>query len=393
MALPHRETAAGNVVAAARRLAPELSERANDNEQRRTMAPDLVEKMRRAGLFRLGLPAALGGLECDPLTIIETIEEVSRADGSAGWTAFIGNNTALAAWLDPFIAKQIVADDPDFVVAGAFAPTGTARPEGDELVIDGRWSFCSGSPHADWFTTGVIVMDGVSPCLAPTGRPDWRLALYPASDGEIIDTWHVAGLQGTGSHDILARAVHIPRERTVMPFYEPAHFDGPLYRLPFPLFLMTFVSGFPLGVARRALDEFAALAATKSRALPPGPKMVEDAAVQVELARAEAAVRSARAFVVESLSAAFSSVCAGDDVSRPQRTDAVMATLNAARAARAAVDCVFAMAGAGALFANSPLQRCARDLMAGTQHLVLGMNQWKTVGRVLFGLDPASYMF
>ena len=168
------------LVDAARRLAPELSERAAEGEQLRTMPADLVEKVRAAGLFHLGFPAALGGHECDPLTIVETIEELSRADGSAGWTTFIGNTSSFVAWLEPSVAKEMVAQRADFITAGVFAPTGTARPDGDDLIIDGRWTFNSGCPHADWFMNGVIIMDGDSPRMVPPGRPDWRFAFYPA---------------------------------------------------------------------------------------------------------------------------------------------------------------------------------------------------------------------
>jgi alkylation response protein AidB-like acyl-CoA dehydrogenase len=198
-------------------------------------------------------------------------------------------------------------------------------------------------------------------------------------------------LRGTGSHDVTATSVRVPRERTIMPFFEPAKFDGPLFRLPFPTLLASFMSGFPLGVARRALDEFTALAQKKSRTIPPGPTMAEDAAIQVELARAEAAVRSARAFVIESIGAGWEAVSAGDEVSLSQRATIGLATLNAARTARTSVDSVFTMAGGGALYDSSPLQRCVRDLMAGTQHIIFSMNQWKTVGRVFLGLDPASF--
>ena len=383
---------ATTVVDAARGLAPELSERALENEQRRTMAPDLIDKMRAAGLFHLGLPAELGGLECDPITILDTIEELSRADGAAGWTASIGNGTSFFAWLDPEVAKEIVSHRTDFITAGAFAPTGTAQTNGADLVVDGRWTFVSGCSHADWLFTGVIVTDGDGPRQVSPGRPDWRFAVYPASEATIHDTWHVAGLRGTGSHDVSTQKVRVPAERTMMPFFEPARFDGPLYRLPFPTLLMSLFAGVPLGIARRALDEFGALAATKSRNLSAGSTMVEDPAIQVELARAEAAVRAARAFVVEAVGTAWDTVVAGDELGLASRANVTLATVNAARSARAAVDAVFAMAGAGALFDDNPLQRCARDLMAATQHLALSLGQWKTVGRVLFGLDPASQM-
>jgi alkylation response protein AidB-like acyl-CoA dehydrogenase len=235
-----------------------------------------------------------------------------------------------------------------------------------------------------------MVMDGDQPRELAPGRPDWRFAVYPAAEATIHDTWHVAGLRGTGSHDVSVHAIRVPAERTMRPFFEPARFDGPLYRLPFPTLLMSMFAGVPLGIARRAIDEFTALAASKSR-MSPG-SMIVDPAVQVEVARAEAAVRAARAFVVDAVGAAWDVVVAGDDLSLSDRASVTLATVNAARSARTAVDSVFGMAGAGALFDDSPLQRCARDLMAATQHLALSLGQWKTVGRVLFGLDPESQM-
>jgi alkylation response protein AidB-like acyl-CoA dehydrogenase len=259
-------------------------------------------------------------------------------------------------------------------------------------VVNGRWTFVSGCPHAEWLFTGVMVSDGDHPRQLPCGRPDWRFAVYPAIEATIHDTWRVAGLRGTGSHDVSAQQVRVPAERTMMPFFEPARFDGPLYRLPFPTLLMSLFAGVPLGIARRALDEFAALAVRKSRGMSGGPTMVEDAAVQVELARAEGAVRAARAFVMESVGSAWDTVMAGDELGLASRATVTLATVNAARSARAAVDAVFGMAGAGALFDENPLQRCARDLMAATQHLALSLGQWKAVGRVLCGLDPESQM-
>lgn len=388
-------TATQEPLDAARALSSEISARAQEAEDLRTLPVDLVDRIRAAGLFHLALPATYGGLECDPITIFDVVEELSRADGSTGWTVFIGNSTSFVAWLDPVVAKEIIAGRPDFISTGVFAPTGVARPADDDagtLVVDGHWTFNSGCPHADWFINGVMVMDGDAPRIVD-GRPDWRFAYYPASDGEIVDTWHVAGLRGTGSHDVVATGVRVPIERTIAPMFEPAQVDAPLYQLPFAVMLTAFMSAFPLGIARRALDEFATLAAKKSRAIPPGPTLAADEAVQVDLARAEAAVRSARAYAREALAAAYERVCAGDEVSVAQRNDVLMAGLHAGRSARMATDAVFALAGGGALYDTSPLQRCVRDLLAGTQHIFYSVARWKTGGRVQLGMDPGSFMF
>jgi alkylation response protein AidB-like acyl-CoA dehydrogenase len=378
---------------AARQLAPELSARAQEAEEARTMPRDLVEHLRSARLFHLMMPEALGGLQCDPLTVLSVIEEVARADGSAGWTVFIGNSSSFVAWLEPDVAKEVVAPRPDFIGAGVFAPTGTARTNGDrQLLVDGRWVFNSGCLHADWFTNGVIVMDGEGPRLRANGLPDWRFAFIPSKDVEIIDTWHVSGLCGTGSHDAAVAGAVVDEARTIAPFFEPARFDGALYRLPFPVFVVPLLCGFVLGVARRTLDEVTELAGKKSRGIPPGPTLAEDDAFQVELSRLEADVRSARAYVVESLGAAWETVCNGDDMTMPQRSEVLLAVLNMARRARQAVDQGFALAGGGSLFDSSPIQRCARDMAAGTQHLFFNLGRWKTTGRVLLGRDPETFL-
>ena len=195
-------------------------------------------------MFQLGIPAALGGAECEPSTIIDVVGEVSRADASAAWNVFVGQATMFVAWLDPAVAKQMAAENPDFLVSSAFAPMATARPDGVDLVIDGRWSFCSGCSHADWFMQGGTIMDGDAPRGCAVRPAGLAIRVLRADEAEISDTWHVAGLRGSGSHDIAATGARVPYGRTIMPFYEPAQFDGPLYRLPFPIVLCATICGF-----------------------------------------------------------------------------------------------------------------------------------------------------
>ena len=250
---------------AARRLAAEFTARASEAEALRTMPPDLVTKVRAADLFRLGLPRDLGGLELEPLRYLEVIEECSRADGSAGWTVLIGNTTAFLAWLESAIAREF-AGDTIAPAASAFPPKAAAIPNGrGGFTVSGRWSFNSGCPHADWFSNGVMVMDGPGPRMLPEGRPDWRFAFFPKDGVEIVDTWDALGLRGTGSHDTQVSGLRVTEELTAAPLFEPARHDGPLWRFAFFELLAIMMSGFPLGVARRALDEFATYAQTTIR--------------------------------------------------------------------------------------------------------------------------------
>ncbi|WP_279582384.1 acyl-CoA dehydrogenase family protein [Fodinicola feengrottensis] len=148
----------------------QLSERARETERLGTLPPDLVEQARRAGLFHLAAPRALGGAELPPARIVEILEECCRADGSAGWTIMIGNGSAYAAWLDPAVATDLFGGRTDALSACAFAPTGRLTPSGPkQFQLNGRWGFTSGCLHADWFMTGAFVTDA-------TARGCWRTA-------------------------------------------------------------------------------------------------------------------------------------------------------------------------------------------------------------------------
>ena len=382
----------GSILDATRALAPEISARAAEGDALRTMPADLVDKVRGAGLFGLVLPRSLGGLEVDPVTLVEVTEELCRADGSAGWTIMIGNSTAFFAWLDPDVAREMIGDDTHFVSTAMLAPLGRATPTGTAaFTVDGRWPFNSGCRHADWIQASVMVMDGARPRMVPGHGPDQRLAFFRADDVEIVDNWDALGLRGTGSNDITVSGVSLPREHTASHYYELARHDGPLWRIPFYTMIAVHIVGFPLGVARRALDEFTELATTKKRGAAPTP-VAETGDAQVELARAEAALRSARAFAFDAIGAMWDTACAGDPPSLEQRANVQLAALQAMRSATAAIDAVFPFAGAGAVYATQPLQRCYRDLHTAAQHIFFSAASWKRYAQLRLGIDQPTHM-
>jgi indole-3-acetate monooxygenase len=378
---------ASDPLSATKHLAPQFRERAVEGEQLRTMPPDLVAQVRSAGLFNLALPRTLGGLELDPMTILSTLEQLSYADASAGWTTMIGNSTSFLAWLDPDVAADFVADGVP-TMGSVFGPTGRAAPRDDGAFdVTGRWSFSSGSPHTEWFFDGVFVADGAAPRMI-NGKPDWRFALFPATDTEIIDTWDALGLRGTGSHDVqLVRPTRVPEEHTVLPFDIPAQHGGPLYRYPFWGLLWIMMAGVPLGIAQRALDEFATLAPQKRRPTNMAITIAEDPHVQIEFARAETALRGAKTMLVDSLGASWDTACNGDVPSGIQLTSTQLALLEVARVATDAADFALRASGASAVYNHQPIQRCFRDIHTLVQHVAFNDSRLNSYSRTRFGLD------
>jgi alkylation response protein AidB-like acyl-CoA dehydrogenase len=205
------------------RLIPEFRARAGQGERLGTMPGDLVRRAQAAGLFRLNLPRSLGGLELEPASTAEIFEEISRADGSAGWTMVTGNSTAFFAWLDPAVAREMIGGDPGFVSTSMWAPLGRAVPAGSEgsgrVTVTGRWPFNSGCPHASWLQVGVL----------SDADPPWRFAFVPAV---VENTWDAMGLRGTGSHHLSLTGIPVPAEHLAAMFlaavplgarHRPAH--------------------------------------------------------------------------------------------------------------------------------------------------------------------------
>jgi alkylation response protein AidB-like acyl-CoA dehydrogenase len=378
------------ILDAAAELAVDLRARADETDRLRTVPADLMARAKASGLCRLALPASLGGLELDPLTIMSVAARLAEADGSAGWTVVIGNSTAFFAWLDPDVARDLLADDLAVASTSVFAPRGAAIPIGrDRLRITGRWPFNSGCDHAEWNQVGVMVMDGDRPRLRADGQPDWRFAFFPAGRAIRHDTWRALGLRGTASHDLELQGLDLHEQHTAAPFFDPARHDGPLWRLGFVPLLGMMILGFPLGIARRALDELAALAPVKRRGSATAP-LADDAYVQYEAGRAEAELQSAWAFASDVVGSAWDEVLAGDQLSPAGAGRIALAVHQSMRAAKDAVDTAFTLAGAGAVYDDQPLQRCFRDLHTAGQHMAFSPEGVKGWARSRFAAAPAA---
>ncbi len=201
-------------IEAARGLAPQIRAAADEVESSRRLPSPLVEAMAQAGLFRLWIPRAVGGEEADPATLVRVVEEVSRADGAAGWCVANGGEYGVfGGYLPAPAAHEIYGSDPHVRTAGALRAFGNAVVVDGGYRVTGRWSLGSGCQHSAWIVGGCRILDGDQPRLRADGTPLVRILFFPADDCEILDTWHSIGLRGTGSHDYTVTDVFVPAER------------------------------------------------------------------------------------------------------------------------------------------------------------------------------------
>ncbi|PRY19145.1 acyl-CoA dehydrogenase family protein [Pseudosporangium ferrugineum] len=346
-----------------RALSPAIRELAPLIEQDRGVPPALIEQLAELGIFRLAAPKELGGLEADPASLVEIFEELGHADGSTGWCAMIAGATSMAlAYLDPATAADLLRD-PRFLIAGVAAPMGRATPADGGYRVSGRWSFASACHHATALVGGVVTPAGV------------RLAVLDPADVAILDTWEVAGLRGTGSHDFTADDVLVPAGRTFS-LAEPPHHDGPLYAFPALSLLALGIGAVALGIARAAIGDFGALARTKRNPVT-GETISTRPAVRAAVAEATALHGSGLAYLLASVRAT------GSDARR--RAALRLAISTATRNAARAVDLVYHAAGGSAVYDASPLQRHFRDVHVATQHAMVSSDVTETAGAVLLG--------
>lgn len=379
---------------ALKRLAPLIRDHAAESEAQATLARPVVAGLVDAGLFRQLAPASLGGGECDPVKWFEVVEAGARIDGSLGWCLFINGATGMIGRTLPAEAAEAIVGDPRTVVAGGVFPLNKAIATDGGYRVTGRWPFASGCKHATHFIGFCVVHDGETPRQAMMGLPDVRIMLAPATDVQIIDTWDVVGLAGTGSHDIVFNDVFVPEGHAISLAPRPPnrHYLGPLYRLPFVTLFSWPMAAVALGIAQHAIDIVAELAQKKVPAGTLATPLNARPLFHSQLADAVAAVRSARAWLHQSVCELRATAEAGAVADLPARINGQLAASNATRSARIAVELMFLAGGGTAVYRKNDLQRCMRDIHALSQHIGTGPASWEQAGAVLAGLPPENPM-
>lgn len=379
---------------AAREVAALAREHAAEGDRERRLAMPVVEAMSAGGLFGLAVPREAGGLELDPVESMRVLEAVSEGDGAAGWTLMIGVETGgiVASWATDEAAAELFGPGNRTVVSGALNPVAKAVRTNGGWLVTGQWPFCSGCMHSTWFFGGAVLHDGDDPRRYSNGQPRWIEFLIPHAEYEVVDTWQVAGLRGTGSHDVRVANVFVPDHRTLDVYGERHRRGGALNELPMMVRLASNKVGVATGIARAAIDHFVDLAGAKAPRLQ-GGLLRERPFAQTALAEAETALGSARAWVFETVADAWATVLAGEKVSPRQHALVRLACSHAAAASAKAVELVCSAAGASANFSSSPLERCFRDVHVVPGHLMVAPHMRDLAGRVLLGLEPGTVAF
>jgi alkylation response protein AidB-like acyl-CoA dehydrogenase len=368
-------------------ISPTLAEHARECDAARKLTTESMATVISAGMFRIPQPCRVGGYELSLRTLADAVTCLSQACPSSGWVLMVmGAHHWCMGSFSEAAQDEVFGDGRDGLVAGTLSSQGTARPAEGGFRVDGRWQFCSGVDHAHWVMLG---------CADPATRRPSVHVVVPRAEIEVDDTWHVMGLQGTGSKDVLADDLFVPAHRTIDTRIlfrgtspHAANHATNLYRLSAEAMLSVSVSTAVLGSAKFALHQFIERSKER-RVILTGARKAEHGPTQVRLAEAAAEIHSADLLVHDTLAEFDRLTATGESFDSLHRVRAKWQAAYAAELCRRAVARMFSGSGAHAVYAPSALQTAFRNINVGAQHASLDFDSSAELyARVRLGLNP-----
>ncbi|MGA8566674.1 MAG: 3-hydroxy-9,10-secoandrosta-1,3,5(10)-triene-9,17-dione monooxygenase oxygenase subunit [Candidatus Binataceae bacterium] len=372
-----------------RTLIPVFRERAALTERTRRLPDESWADFQRAGLLRALQPARWGGFELHPAAFYRAVMEVSGACPSTGWVlGVLGVHSWQLAAFPERAQQEIWGADSTVQASSSYAPTGKIERVEGGFKLSGRWSFSSGCDFCHWVILGGSTRN-------PDGTPDARSYLLPRSDYKIDDNWHVMGLTGSGSKDIVVSGAFVPEYRTHK-FLDAYNRDNPgqavnqgaLYRLAWASVFAYAIAAPAIGAATGALDCWRE--GSRARRTAYDHKMVaEDPFAQMRLAEAASAVDGARQRMLDTFDEMMRLAADGREISVERRARLRWDAANAVQLSVHAVDLMFESSGGRAIFLDNPIQRYFRDVHAIRAH---ALNNPQRAGRTFAMAEMGSFI-
>ncbi|MDE0059624.1 MAG: acyl-CoA dehydrogenase family protein [Defluviicoccus sp.] len=391
-AVPSRE----ELVRRAAALVEPLAARAGETERLRRLHPDTVGDLRNAGLWGVHRPFRYGGSEGDFGLIVDIGEQLGRACPSTAWVwvNLVSHNWMLGMW--PERAQDAVwGANPDARIGSAtvYPPGRAVRVDGGYL-LSGRWPFSSGIEVSHW-----VMLGGMMPPEDGDGPPKPHIFVVDCANVEVIDTWDVVGLVGTGSHDVACENVFVPDYMALSPHdmrgaRTPGSAVNPasLYRLPLLGMFSHILAGAMLGAARGALDHYTESMRTRVATFN-RQRIGDHAAVQLRIAEAAAVIRATRQQLRDGPREAHAIAEEGRIPTDAEKTSWRADAAYACRKCADVVDLLYQASGGAGNYRSNPIQRFFRDVRAGVTHIGVSWDaNGAEHGRALLGLPHGNFL-
>jgi indole-3-acetate monooxygenase len=391
--LPKDETNRAALLARVEQIAPILRASGGKSEEIATLAPEAVGALRDAGLFRLKLPAVMGGAEADPVTEMMVLEAIAYHDFTSGWCTMVGATAvaSLGTFLPQAGLDRAFANGHIPTAAISFFPAGRAVREKGGYRVSGRWRFNSGIRHSEWIVGGTVV-EGTE--KENDGKPLVIFAAFPTTDVTLYDNWRdVVGLRGTGSCDCSVENYYLPEDLSfVWDLLNPKPLrGGPSYLFPPFSFVAKEHGSVAIGSARRALDELIKIATT-TRGTFRASTLDQRHVVHRKIAEADLKIRAIRALMHERYEQLYQKAGKGQPLEGADIADVRAMGVYATDIAIEVATMAYHFAGNTGLRHPHVLGRLLRDLNTAGLHQVMSDTSYENHGKFRLGIpaDPLA---
>lgn len=340
----------------------------------------VMDALMEAGVHRIWVSKSFGGAHLSLPSGMALIESIARQDASVAWQMGVqGALSRLSDYLPESSARHIFQDHSRLIV-GVVAPSGKAERVGGGFLLKGRWSFASGSAHADWLACAAVVTEKGQPVMTDAG-PLTQMLFVPKKDYRLMDDWYTTGLRGTGSNSFEVNDVFVPDEFTIPgpdllapPPERPSRAFGIGY-YDFGPFTSAPTT---LGIAQDALESFREMAVSK---VPLGGKtpLRQSHTVHEKIGYAWSLLLSSRLLIENAASHAIQDGYSGQRLSALIRLSAS----TTARNAKKIVDIVHTLSGATSVYEGDRLEKCFRDINTAVKHITLAPASIEMVGQFI----------
>ena len=353
-----------------RDLLPSLRERADETERLRVVPDASIKELEETGFFKLLQPKRFDGHESDPIDFYTAVRDIAGACGSTGWvSSVVGVHPWQVALFSDEAQQAVWGEDTNTRLSSSYAPTGKATVAEGGYQLSGKWSFSSGCDHCSWVLLGGLVFNAEGQVV------DFKTFMVPRDKYTIVDVWHMVGLAGTGSNDIVVDDVFIP-EAFTLSMGETGQCRGPgqeqnpsdLYKLPFHSIFTGTITTPIIGLAMGAYAEHVEMQQKRRRAAYLGEKASLDPFAAVRIAKASSEIDAAWALLVNNIREAQSYVAKGEKIPLRTRLKVRRDQVLGSQRAIDAIDALFEASGGRALTNGTYLQRAWRDAHAGRVH-------------------------
>ena len=354
------------------------------------LSPAVEKALRNTELCQLGLEKEFGGIERNPVISLQVFETLAKHEGAVAWIVW---NSHLACTFGKFLsrdAREMIFSKAGNIYSNSTRPGGIAKVTSTGYEVTGSWTLVSGCELSDWFALRCLIQTSdETPTPSPTNPV--KILFIPKKEIEIIKTWNVGGLRGTGSHDVRVTSAKVPIELAIS-YQDPVKVKTNYAQLPVGCINSAGNASIALGLAQVSLDSI--IESGRNRVTPgASPDFRDREAIQLTVAKVMADLSSARKYLHYCVDELWDSICNGNGTNLEMISSIWSASINAALTAKKSASRIYSIAGTAALYESNPLERSHRDIHAVLQHGIIQPHWLQQSGRLLFGLDSTAPIF